>query len=130
MAITHSAPAASEAEWRISIPRWREFAQRISRSHGAQVGFVILCALVLVALFAPLIAPFDPIQISVAPPLLPPGAPHIFGTDQFGRDVFSRVVAGTQVSLAIGLIAVSIASLIGVTLGLISGFYGGLVDML
>ncbi len=130
MAVTQSAPALITAEPRITLSRGRDFYRRISRSRGAHLGFVILCALVLVALLAPLLAPFDPLQISIAEPLLPPGPPYWFGTDQFGRDVFSRVIFGAQVSLAIGLISVSIASLVGVTVGLISGYYGGLVDSL
>ena len=130
MSLAQSAPALSVPEPGVAFSRGRDFLRRIARSHGAQLGFVILCALVLVAGLAPLLAPFDPSQIGVGQPLLPPGEPYWFGTDQFGRDVFSRVIFGAQVSLAIGLISVGIASLVGVTVGLVSGYYGGLVDTL
>jgi peptide/nickel transport system permease protein len=107
--------------------RW-DLARRLWAVRGARLGLAALALLVVVAAAAPRIAPYDPIQIAVAAPLQPPDAAHWFGVDQFGRDVFSRVVFGAQVSLAIGLISVAIASAIGVTAGLISGYYSGWVD--
>jgi ABC-type dipeptide/oligopeptide/nickel transport system permease subunit len=104
--------------------------RRLAKSKGATAGLVILVLLVLIAIFAPLLAPFNPIQIDPTHYLFSPGSPYFFGTDQYGRDVFSRVLFGARVSLVIGLISVGIASVIGVTVGLISGYYGGWVDSL
>ncbi len=109
-------------------PPWIEFMRRLARSKGAVAGLVILLLLVIIALLAPLISPFDPIKIDTAHYLYSPGSPYFFGTDQYGRDVFSRVLYGSRISLVIGLISVGIASVIGVTVGLVSGYYGGWVD--
>ncbi|MGA7669338.1 MAG: nickel transporter permease [Nitrolancea sp.] len=109
-------------------PPWREFMRRLARSKGALAGLVILLLLIIIALLAPLISPFDPIKIDTSHYLYSPGSPYFFGTDQYGRDVFSRVLYGSRISLVIGLISVGIASVIGVTVGLVSGYYGGWVD--
>ena len=109
-------------------PPWIEFMRRLARSKGAVAGLVILLLLVIIALLAPLISPFDPIKIDTSHYLYSPGSPYFFGTDQYGRDVFSRVLYGSRISLVIGLISVGIASVIGVTVGLVSGYYGGWVD--
>jgi peptide/nickel transport system permease protein len=107
-----------------------ETLRRLLRNKSALLGLVILCLLILVAIFAPAIAPFDPIKIDPAQALLQPSITHPFGTDQYGRDVFSRVVAGTYLSLSVGMISVGIAIVIGVIVGLLSGYYGGWVDTL
>lgn len=104
---------------------WR----RLRRSRGAQVGAVILLALILGAALAAFLAPYDPIAIG-ADVLAPPGPSHLFGTDAYGRDIYSRVLFGSRISLFIGLISVSIASVIGVTVGLLAGYYGGWTDTL
>jgi peptide/nickel transport system permease protein len=82
-----------------------------------------------VAAFAPLIAPDDPLDQDYARYLSPPGAENWFGADQFGRDVLSRVVIGSRQSLAVAAIAIAIASSFGTILGLLSGYYGGWIDM-
>ncbi len=96
----------------------------------AVVGVWVVAGLYLVALLAPLIAPYDPIaqQDLVRAGYLPPSPQHLLGTDQFGRDVLSRILYGARVSLAIGLIAVSIAVVLGSLLGAVAGYLGGLVD--
>src|SRR5207302_4204119 len=101
---------------------------RLLNSKGAVLGLVMLAFLVLAALIAPLVSPFDPIQIDPSHALYSPGLPYVFGTDQYGRDIFSRVIFGTLVSLIVGPIAVSIALLLGVTVGLLAGFYGTRLD--
>lgn len=118
------------AERAVSASRWHDFLRRFRRSKGALIGLSLFLLIALVAVLAPVIAPYDPIQIDPAHYLYSPGIPYLFGTDQYGRDIFSRIVFGARISLVIGLISVSIASTLGVTAGLISGYYGGWVDSL
>src|SRR5580765_291424 len=104
-------------------------ARRLARQRGAMVGAVILAVLALVAVGAPRLASRDPIRTAPREALQPPGARYLLGTDQFGRDVASRVLHGARLSLTVGLIAVGIAVVIGVPIGLVSGFYGGRLDV-
>jgi len=92
------------------------------------VGLFITISLVVLALAAPLIASHDPAQINIEEALLSPSGRHLFGTDGLGRDIFSRIVYGSRISLFVGLIAVGIALIIGVIIGAVSGYYGGRVD--
>jgi peptide/nickel transport system permease protein len=108
--------------------RWRDLLYRFRRSKGAMIGLVIMVLLAIAAIFAPIISPYDPIKIDPAHSLYSPGSPYLFGTDQYGRDIFSRVIYGSRVSLVIGLISVGIAMVIGVTVGLVSGYYGHWID--
>lgn len=94
----------------------------------AVIGAIIIIIEIFVALLAPWIAPYDPTEPSYVKVLNSPSSEHFLGTDSLGRDVFSRVVHGTRVSLSAGLIAVSIALAIGVPIGLISGYYQGFLD--
>src|SRR5438094_976364 len=114
---------------RASVGRWQGLWQRLRRGKGAIAGLVILAALVVLALAAPLIAPFDPIKVS-NDALFSPGVPYYLGSDQYGRDIFSRILYGARISLVIGLISVGIAASLGVTIGLVAGYYGGWVDSL
>ena len=109
---------------------WRESFGRLLRNPGTLTGLVLLCLLVVVALAAPLLTHFDPVGLSPRDRLQPPSTTHFFGTDAFGRDVFTRVVYGGRISLQIGFIAVAIASLLGITFGLLAGYYGGFIDNL
>lgn len=95
----------------------------------AQIGLLITLAVILSATLAPLIAPYEPTEQNIVDAQLQsPSVAHPMGTDQFGRDIFSRVVYGARISLEVGLIAVSFAILLGVPLGLVSGYYKGYVD--
>jgi peptide/nickel transport system permease protein len=94
------------------------------------IGGTIVLAWLFIAAFAPFIAPFDPIKVNVSDALIPPGATHWLGTDDLGRDVFSRVLWGSRVSLSVGVISVSIGLLIGTSLGLAAGYLGGTFDLL
>ena len=105
---------------------WRQF--RKQRLGG--VGGGILALLLLVALTAPLLAPQDPLEQNLYDRLQPPSASHWFGTDDFGRDILSRVVYGSRISLRIGLLVVSMALTGGTLLGLVAGYRGGGADML
>jgi peptide/nickel transport system permease protein len=91
------------------------------------VGAAVILVTVLVAVGAPLIAPYDPAS-QAHKRLLPPGAPYLMGTDELGRDTFSRIVFGARVSLQVGALAVTIALVLGTSLGLLGGFYGGRLD--
>ncbi len=92
------------------------------------IGLIIVLTLILVALFAPYIAPFDPTFINDKKVLMPPDGINWFGTDELGRDVFSRLVYGSRISIEVGIIAVGISTIIGTILGAISGYFGGIVD--
>ncbi len=91
-------------------------------------GAFIVLAMSALALLAPWIAPFDPAQLDLDHILMPASAEHLMGTDALGRDVFSRLLYGARVSLWVGFVAVGISSVIGIVLGLVSGFFGGWVD--
>ena len=104
--------------------RQRRVWRRVARHKSAIVGFAIIVVLAVVALTASIIAPYDPIGIS-RNILQPPSPDHVMGTDQLGRDIFSRVVYGTRISLQMGFIAIAIAATIGTSIGLVAGTYGG-----
>ncbi|RIK34696.1 MAG: peptide ABC transporter permease [Chloroflexi bacterium] len=94
----------------------------------ALVGLVVLGLLLLCAAFPGWIAPYEPLAIEMADRLQPPSAAHWFGTDDFGRDILARIIYGARISLQVGIIAVGIAASVGIPLGLIAGYFGGLVD--
>jgi len=99
------------------------------RRRSAQIGGLIVLSLVLMALFAPWLAPYDPYDINVRERLLPPSFTHPFGTDDLGRDLFSRVIYGARTTIQTGVVVVMIAASLGTLIGLISGYYGGIVDL-
>ena len=106
------------------------FWKRFRQNKLALTGAFIVILLFFAALFAPWLSPYDPGQINIKKVLQDPSAEHIFGTDQLGRDVFSRMLWGSRISLLVGFVAVGIASLIGVFLGALAGYYGRWVDNL
>ena len=95
---------------------------------GAMFGLAIIVFLALIAIFGDMIAPYDPNAQIMSNTFQKPCAEHIFGTDQLGRDIFSRILSGAKISLSVGIIAVSISMTIGSVLGAISGYFGGRVD--
>lgn len=103
---------------------------RLRKSKLALVGLLIITILVLVAIFAKVIAPYDFAKQDLHNTFQFPNSKHIFGTDEFGRDVFSRVIYGSRISLEVGFISVSIAVIIGGFLGALAGYYGGKIDNL
>ena len=92
------------------------------------LGIVIVGSMSLIALLAPIIAPYDPTSLNVDAILAPPSSKYLLGTDSLGRDVFSRLVYGARVSLWVGFIAVGISVGIGIFLGLLAGYFGGIID--
>jgi peptide/nickel transport system permease protein len=105
-------------------------AAGLVRQRGALIGLVILAVLATTAVAAPWLSPRDPIRTAAREALQPPGGRFVLGSDQFGRDVASRVLHGARISLLVGVISVSIAVGLGAPLGLVSGYYGGRLDAL
>lgn len=129
LGISSSMVAMDESQPLLGHARWSRYG-RIARGNPiGTIGLAVLLIVVLLAIFAQQVAPFDP-AVQPAERLTAPNSTYLFGTDEFGRDVFSRVIWGTRISLYVGMIAVAIALVIGVTLGLVSGFYGGWRDSL
>jgi peptide/nickel transport system permease protein len=102
----------------------KEFA----RQPLAMFGFIVIALLLAVALAAPLLAPYDPLQQDLAKRLLPPGGDHLFGTDELGRDLLSRLIYGSRVSLYIIMLVTTILAPVGLTIGVIAGYFGGKID--
>ena len=100
------------------------------RHKGAVIGSLLVLAFLGVAFTAPWLAPHDPLAQNLAQRLEAPSAQHVFGTDDFGRDVFSRVIWGSRVSLRLGLVSVAIALVFGGMIGLLAGYYGGWCDLI
>ncbi len=105
------------------------FFSRLFRDKLAISGLAIVLAFFALSVLTPYLAPYDPSAIDVDNILDPPSASHIFGTDELGRDVLTRMLYGAGISLKVGFVAVGIAVLIGAFLGAISGYYGGLLDI-
>jgi peptide/nickel transport system permease protein len=102
--------------------------RRLVRRRGAMVGLVVVVFFILLALFAPFVAPYDPLQTSWSAIRKAPSAAHLFGTDEIGRDVLARVIWGARASLLAGLVSVCISLSFGVPIGLIAGYVGGFTD--
>ncbi len=110
-----------------STPTYESW-KRFKRNPTALLGLGIVCCLILIAIFAPLIAPYDFVTQDYMAMLQKPSATHLFGTDQFGRDIFSRVIYGARYSLMIGLFCTIAAFFSGGLLGVFAGYFGGKVD--
>ena len=108
----------------------REFWPRFRRNRLALSGLVLVAILFLISLLAPWLTPYDPNFIDIQQILQPPSAAHWMGTDSLGRDVLTRIIYGARISLKVGFVAVGLATLIGVVLGALAGYYGGWVDNL
>jgi len=102
--------------------------RNIIRHKLALIGLIILIPMFLSALLAPIISPHNPVEPDMKQILSPPSIAHPFGTDTLGRDVFSRVMYGSRISLLVGFVSIGIAVMIGIVIGAISGYYGGMID--
>jgi peptide/nickel transport system permease protein len=122
------AEIAVPAPLRSTRTPWARVGPRIRRHKGAMVGTFIVAVLVLVAVGQSVLAPQSPTRIDITAALRGPDRAHWMGTDQYGRDVYSRVIHGSSISLTVGFISVGIAAVAGTTIGLAAGFYGGKVD--
>jgi peptide/nickel transport system permease protein len=119
----------------IQVSGWRESRLgatwlRLRRSKLVVASGCFLVLMVLVAAAAPVIAPYDPLAMQPAVRFQGPSLAHLFGTDEYGRDVLSRLIYGARISLEVGLISVGISLIVGAMLGAIAGYYGGALDML
>ncbi|WP_434310320.1 ABC transporter permease [Hominifimenecus sp. rT4P-3] len=107
---------------------WSDIWKRLKRNRMAMLGLVLIIILILSAALAPIIAPYGFDDQDVSRAFLGPSLSHLFGTDNLGRDVFSRILYGGRISLTMGLISVSLASVVGIFLGAVAGYYGGKID--
>ena len=130
MGATVEAAVLSPSMAKLGVRRaeWRRTVRILARNRLVLAGSVLVVLVILTALLAGAIAPYDPIANNVRAALQPPSAYYPFGTDRYGRDIFSRVVFGSQLSLLVALVSVAVAATSGTLLGLASGFFGGWVD--
>lgn len=132
MADTDSVAATDVREMRVSeqlVTGRRTVWASFRRNLPALIGLMILVGFLVLAVAAPLITPYDPIRQDLSHARLAPSFNHVFGTDNLGRDIFTRIIYGARISLVIGLLAVAIGLLVGVPLGLVSGYFGRWVDI-
>jgi len=106
----------------------QHLVRRFWRNKSAVIGLAIFLIMLVVAISAPVLAPYDHLATNLSQSLQPPSAAHWFGTDEFGRDILSRIIFGARVSLMVGVIAVGISLVVGTLLGLIAGYLGGVWD--
>src|SRR5690625_4295630 len=129
-----SSKASQSFSQKKTSEKFRHLFQLLLRSKTGFIGFIIVLIFIVIGLLANFLAPYDPAQTHPEYMLQPPfwmeggNFDFILGTDQLGRDIFSRIVFGTRISILVGIIAVVIAGFIGGFLGLISGYYGGVID--
>ncbi len=107
---------------------WSLSWKLLRKNRMAMFCLIVVILLVLIAIFAPFLAPYDPDIQNLSIKLQTPNAEHLFGTDEFGRDILSRIIYGCRVSLSIGIISQIIASVIGYVMGVCAGYFGGKVD--
>lgn len=112
----------------VRMDKWREVYKKLRKNKLALVGGGVVLFYILIAVMAPLLSTHDPYQIDLMNRLKPPSMDHWMGTDDKGRDIFSRLLYGTRLSLTVGFLSVFIGAFIGILLGLISGYYGKWVD--
>ena len=110
--------------------RTKQFVKKFMKRKTAVVAFFIICFLLILAVIGPYIAPYDPGAFDYNNILSGPSAEHWFGTDQFGQDIFSRILAGAPLSLGVALSSVIVGSVLGMILGLLAGYYGGWIETL
>lgn len=109
---------------------WTDAWRRLSKNLFAMFGLVLLLSIVVIAVFAPQIAPYDPNQADYAATMKGPSGSHWLGTDNFGRDILSRIIYGARISLRLGFFGTLIGASVGSLLGAVAGFFGGWVDTL
>lgn len=109
---------------------WSRIKNMLKSNHLAMVSLIVIILIVLIAIFAPWLVPCDPYEIDLPNRAVGPSAQHLLGTDEFGRDILSRLMMGSRVSIIVGLVPTTISMTIGTILGLIAGYVGGKVDFI
>jgi peptide/nickel transport system permease protein len=109
---------------------FKEFFKSMKKNKLAAFSGVVIILVILMAIFAPIIAPYDPYKVNLNNQFLTPSMKHWIGTDMYGRDVLSRIIYGARISLLIGIVPTLISMIIGTVLGIISGYYGGKIDFI
>lgn len=107
---------------------FKTFMKRLMKNKAAVVGGVVVLLVILIAIFGPFLLKNDPNAQNILNKLQPPSKEHWFGTDNFGRDIFTRIIYGTKLTLTVGFLSVFIGGTLGVILGIVSGYYGGIID--
>jgi peptide/nickel transport system permease protein len=132
MSLTEAETQELQVERDQIVGRWADARQRLLRSPSAVIGLILIGLFVFVAVFAPLLAPYEPgdQNLSVIRPGVYPGpsAEHLLGVDQLGRDILSRIIYGARTSLVIGLVSLGFGAVVGLTIGSLAGAFGGRVD--
>jgi peptide/nickel transport system permease protein len=126
-----SLPGADALELQRGRPHrslWGDALRRLRSNPGSMIGLVLLIVIATLAILAPWVTRYDPIEIVASERLKPPSAEYWFGTDAFGRDIYTRIIYGGRISLRVGIISVGIAALLGVTGGMLAGYFGGWTD--
>ncbi|HBY95568.1 MAG TPA: peptide ABC transporter permease [Chloroflexi bacterium] len=123
-----TAEASSVAEMQVGAQRKRQIWRIITRNKATLLGLVLVLSIIAFATVGSLVSPYSPNKINPAEKLALPGEEHFLGTDQFGRDILSRLISGARVSLLVGVLSVALATVVGVTLGALTGFFGGWLD--
>lgn len=129
MILNPSAVSKHKSGKKTYTEKFKEFFSALSSNKAALLGLIIILILIFVAIFGKFLMPYDPYTGELADSLKTPSALHFFGTDEQGRDIFSRVIDGTAISLRVGVIAVMIALSIGTIVGAVCGYFGGKIDM-
>ncbi|HIK58752.1 MAG: ABC transporter permease [Nitrospinaceae bacterium] len=111
-------------------PPWLVILKRLFTNKMGVIGTILILCLILVAIFGPLLEPYSYKEQNIEIMNQPPSSGHLLGTDDFGRDVLSRIIRGARISFVVGVLSVAISVLIGVVIGSIAGFYGGVIDLI
>jgi ABC-type dipeptide/oligopeptide/nickel transport system permease subunit len=121
-------PVSKEEAFRNPQNPWVKAFRRMLKNRGAAIGLTVILFFVFIGVFADFIAPFDPIAPNFNALRQPPSAQHLMGTDKQGRDIMSRLIFGTRISLAVGFLSQGLTILIGTIVGALAGYYGGFLD--
>lgn len=116
------------SRWKPIVEDWKHTFYLWKRTKLAMIGTFIVIGFILMAIFAPLLAPYDPIKTNLPERLKAPSRQHLFGTDQFGRDIFSRVIYGARIEVWIIFLVTVISGTIGIAVGITAGYFGGVID--
>ncbi|WNS76688.1 ABC transporter permease [Bacillus sp. DTU_2020_1000418_1_SI_GHA_SEK_038] len=123
-----TAPAIPVKEYNPKAARAKAFYKKLAKNKAAMCGAFIVIAITFMAIFAPLLAPYDPAEMALSKKLQAPSSEHWLGTDDKGRDILSRILFGARISLTIGILSTALGAFAGILLGVVSGYYGRWID--